>query len=440
MRRKAVALFITCVMTGTMAACGTGGDAGTSQEGGSSGSNVKLEMCIGGEIDQDSQKVLNALIDEYTEETGVEVEVVASGNDHESVMKTRMASNDMPDIWSTHGWAVLRYGDYALDLADQDWVGNMDEAVKSVVTDGDGKVDACPLTEWTYGIVYDEQVFSDNGIEPYSLKTMDDLFAACEKLKEAGVTPFTTGAKDGQPFAGMMEMMNSFYTIDGAPYASNDQLKDGTFDWSENTQILELMADIFDNGWLNEDIFTADNTTSLKQLGTGEYAMRLWGGPTEIASLSRYFPDRSYGLIPIPAVEEGGSQVYTVGEGTSFAISKNSEHQEECLELLSFLVESENLAQYAAVNGGLPGLKGIELEDNNSLEAYNKSVEEAGDSLQYSNFFDREYMPSGMWNAMQEAGAKLYNGDVGTAKDRISEAAEYLQENYDTLYESSGNQ
>ena len=56
----------------------------------------------------------------------------------------------------------------------------------------------------------------------------------------------------------------------------------------------------------------------------------------------------------------------------------------------------------------------------------------------YSNFFDREYLPSGMWNVMQETMAKLYNGEVGTAKDRVAEAASYFQENYKTLLGTNG--
>jgi hypothetical protein len=43
-----------------------------------------------------------------------------------------------------------------------------------------------------------------------------------------------------------------------------------------------------------------------------------------------------------------------------------------------------------------------------------------------------------MWNVMQETMAKLYNGEVGTAKDRVAEAASYFQENYKTLLGTNG--
>ena len=79
----------------------------------------------------------------------------------------------------------------------------------------------------------------------------------------------------------------------------------------------------------------------------------------------------------------------------------------------------------------------IEPENSESLKLYQASVEAAGENITYSNFFDREYLPSGMWNVMQETMAKLYNGEVGTAQDRVKEAAEYFQENYVTLFEAN---
>ena len=86
----------------------------------------------------------------------------------------------------------------------------------------------------------------------------------------------------------------------------------------------------------------------------------------------------------------------------------------------------------------MPGLTDVSPENSESLQLYKESVEAAGDNIAYSNFFDREYLPSGMWNVMQETMAKLYNGDVGTAKDRVAEAASYFQENYKTLLETNG--
>lgn len=235
-----------------------------------------------------------------------------------------------------------------------------------------------------------------------------------------------------------MEQLNSFYTIDGAPYESREALKDGSFDFTKNTQFLDLYAELYDNGWFNEDIFTADQTTQFKYLGSGDYGFIPWGSPANIQTIKTYTPDVNFGIIPVPAVEEGGNAAYTVGEGSCLAISNTSENIDCCKALLNFLLEKDNLTEYCTANGGMPGLSDVTPEDSESLELYKKSVEAAGDNITYSNFFDREYLPSGMWNVMQETMAKLYNGEVGTAKDRVAEAASYFQENYKTLLETNG--
>ena len=353
-------------------------------------------------------------------------------------MKTRMASRDMPDMFVTHGWATLRYNDFCEDLSGEEWVSRLDDAVKSVITDENGKICTAPLTQWVYGIVYNADVLEANDIDPYAIKNWDDLKDACEKLEANGITPLDISGKNGSTLTGTMEQLNSFYTIDGAPYESREALKDGSFDFTKNTQFLDLYAELYDNGWFNEDIFTADQTTMFKYLGSGEYGFDLWGSPANIQTMKAYTPDANFGIIPIPAVEEGGNAAYTVGEGTCLAISNTSENIECCKALLNFLLDKDNLTEYCTANGGMPGLTDVSPENSESLQLYKKSVEAAGDNIAYSNFFDREYLPSGMWNVMQETMAKLYNGDVGTAKDRVAEAASYFQENYKTLLETNG--
>lgn len=397
--------------------------------------DITLEMNLDGTADQGSVDKLKEILQGYTDQTGIKVEVIVNGNDHEAIMKTRMASNDMPDFFATHGWGTIRYNEYTMDLADQPWVENVDPNVKNIITDSEGKVCTMPLTHWTYGIIFDQEVMEANNIDPYAIKTWNDLYSACDQLKENGITPFAYGTKDALSLGGLVEMMNSFYTIESAPYAANEALKDGTFNFIENTQALEALAELFDRGYFNEDLFTTDGTVALQYLGTGEYGFRIWGGVGDLGSLERYFPDRQYGIIPIPAVEEGGKCAYTDGEGTALAISKDTKYPEECLGVLEYLSQPENIEAYVKVCGGLPGFSNVEIADVKSIDAYNKSLEIYGDSVTASNFFDREYLPNGMWNAMHEACVEMYNGEVGTAKDRVADAAEILQDAYETLYE-----
>lgn len=457
MKRKILAVMLATGMVMSLGACGSSdseaetsdtakeetADASESDseatDAGKQFEGVKIEVDIEDSIQGDANTLEYFLkeVEAFCDETGAEVEVVQNGSDHENILKTRMASQDMPDMWVTHGWSTLRYNDFCEDLSGEEWISRVDDAVKAVITDKDGKVCTAPLTQWVYGVIYNADVLEANDIDPYAIKTWDDMKEACEKLQDNGITPLLIGGKNGGSLPGLMEQLNSFYTIDGAPYLNREALQDGSFDWTANTQFLDLYAELFDNGWFNEDIFTADTTTAQKYLGTGEYGFIPWGSPANITTIKTYCPDGNFGIIPVPAVEEGGNAAYTVGEGTCLAISNTSENKDCCKALLNYLLSKDNLTEYCTVNGGMPGLSDIEPENSESLKLYQTSVEAAGENITYSNFFDREYLPSGMWNVMQETMANLYNGEVGTAKDRVKEAAEYFQENYVTLFETN---
>ena len=50
-------------------------------------------------------------------------------------MKTRMASQDLPDVFETHGWSVARYSEYLMPLNEESWASRIDEAILPVISD-----------------------------------------------------------------------------------------------------------------------------------------------------------------------------------------------------------------------------------------------------------------------------------------------------------------
>src|SRR6478736_5564240 len=51
-----------------------------------------------------------------------------------------------------------------------------------------GRTSALPYSVMAASVIYNKQIFAEQGIEVP--QTWDELIAACEKLKAAGVTPF----------------------------------------------------------------------------------------------------------------------------------------------------------------------------------------------------------------------------------------------------------
>lgn len=75
------------------------------------------------------------------------VELQFPGFQYEEILKVKLATNELPDIFDTHGWAKIRYGKYLVDLRDEPWASQLTETIKSVVTDDEGKYMYCLLVK-----------------------------------------------------------------------------------------------------------------------------------------------------------------------------------------------------------------------------------------------------------------------------------------------------
>ena len=116
------------------------------------------------------------------ENPDIKVEFSAPGSDYEKLMKIKMAANDMPDVFATHGWAKIRYGEFLLDLRDQPWATQLDPAIKPAVTDDSGKVYVLPMDQEKTGPAFNADILKQYGVEVPL--TWTDFMAACETIRQ----------------------------------------------------------------------------------------------------------------------------------------------------------------------------------------------------------------------------------------------------------------
>ena len=104
-------------------------------------------------------------------------------------MKTKMSANELPDVFTTHGWSVARYSDYLMPVNDLDWASDINDQIKPVITDSEGNMYVLPIDMDIAGIICNMTVLEEAGVNPDEIKTWDDFAAACDKIKAAGKTP-----------------------------------------------------------------------------------------------------------------------------------------------------------------------------------------------------------------------------------------------------------
>lgn len=157
-------------------------------------------------LSTDDYSIFQNLIKDFTNQTGIQVTINNLGGDYESAMKTKMASNDLPDMWVTHGWSLIRYSEYMMDLSDQDWVSKIDSGLKSVITNDDGQLFILPITQAVASIMYNKDVVEAAGVDISKIRTWDDFNDACQKVADSGKTPIEmvlTDAYDSYTLEGL---------------------------------------------------------------------------------------------------------------------------------------------------------------------------------------------------------------------------------------------
>ncbi|MCR8635206.1 ABC transporter substrate-binding protein [Paenibacillus radicis (ex Xue et al. 2023)] len=360
--------------------------------------------------DQPVQDVYRQIINDFIKENpSIGVNIQFPGSAYENNMKVKMAANDLPDIFDTHGWAQVRYGEYLGDLREEPWVKQLTDTIKNVVTDKNGKVYALPISEAKDGIMYNVEMLKKYNVEPP--QTFDELVAAAEKIKKDSggkTTPFFFSGIDESTIGTYFGYFANALLISPASNSSEDLLKN-TFDWSKWTPLPDKLLDIKNRGLINEDFLTAKRSELPAVFAAEKVAFALLG-PSFVDAVNKIKPDMKVGLMPIPAMSANDKPSFSGGERNTLGVWKDSKNIPEAKKLMAFFAKPENLSKIANVTKLQSGLKGIESK-HELTEYYDKYA-----NVRVLPYFDRVYLPNGMWSVMSKSGTELLAGRI-TSKE-----------------------
>jgi raffinose/stachyose/melibiose transport system substrate-binding protein len=335
---------------------------------------------------------------------GITVDVVTFPN-YENTMKAKMAARDLPDLWSTHGWSVNRYREYLTPLGDQPWASKLNPLIKPVITDKSGKMYVLPFDVDVAGVAFNREVLDKAGVDPASIRTWDDFKAACAKVK--GLKKICVhiggGATDSWTVGNFYDWVAPSFLITNEKNNSRAALKDGTFDWNKWRPVAKLLVDFRDAGFLNPDYTQGTWVDVGKKLAAGGAAFGLFGNNV-IGEAKKYNPKGKYGFMPVPAASKDDTPTVISGEHVTLGVWKGTKHKAAALKFLAFMARPENVNRIATISGNPTGLVGPGYKsDEGDLAPYFRKV--AG--VRSFPYFDREYLPNGMWDTMCNTGMGL---------------------------------
>jgi raffinose/stachyose/melibiose transport system substrate-binding protein len=322
-----------------LTAC-TGGSPSASGGGDDDGGPTTLRYLIEEPEDAEALQALEDRLAEFTEQSGVEVEVTTLDfNTMRTVLQTQLRAEEGPDVFNwgsgpSFGGALAEAG-LLYDLTDayeeHDW--QVYDFAKERVTHDD-KIYGIPGEMETIGIFYNADIFAENGIEPP--QDLDDLVTAAEKLRDAGITPLAVGNKEGWEGGHLLSMaLSSAVGSDGM-----EALLAGETSWDspEVVEAISFWKDANDDGLLPRSPTSVDYDTSISYYFSGDAAMIPTGSwlVGEIDDST----DFESGYIPFPAPD--GEGIFAGGLGSGPFVSATTDAPEAAIELLDFLASEEH--------------------------------------------------------------------------------------------------
>jgi raffinose/stachyose/melibiose transport system substrate-binding protein len=228
-----------------------------------------------------------------------------------------------------------------------------------------------PLENQFYMGFYNKSLFKKAGITSVP-SDWSQLFAACTKLKAAGITPIVYGADpqaigpNPYPFYDLSYIAAGVYTP-----AQLKGLYTGQIPWTSPALVKQVStwASMPKKGCTNSDVLTKTNI--LGAFIKGQAAMII-DGNWDTATLRQAMGANVAPFLP-PFTEKPQHGVVQYS-GDGYAVSKESSHQKEAVEFLKFLTTA-TAAHIIAQAGLIPDIKGFSATNPlaNQMLAFAKS-------------------------------------------------------------------
>lgn len=417
--RRATGGAVLAALALVLTACGPSGGASPGETTSSGGSSEPVTITFYSTASEDTamQRYKDVVASFETAHPDVHVEVTFPGSEYENLLKTKMAANDLPDVFQTHGWTRDRYQPYLLGLSDAPWAKDIAPAMVPNVTADDGTVLALPISQNKAGINVNTDILDQYGIEiPSTWSEFLDAARAVRDKSGGTIVPVHIGGADSWTIGSFYDWL-AIPALISAKDNDAAALKDGTFDWAHWDFLSQQLADLQSEHLVNDDILTAKYTDSSQLIAQGKVAFAFYGQGV-MSEVERLNPDIHLKMMPIPSVKDGDTPTWSGGEGDTLAVWKDTKHADAAREFVDFVAQPENIE---AIIGDSPYEPGLTTAKVDVGDAYTTD----DPSIRVMPAFDREYFPNGMWDVMCTNGQELLSGSMGPSQVSDATKAEY---------------
>jgi len=358
----------------------------------------------------------------------ITVEQRPGGADGDNIIKTRLATGEMDDVFNYNAGSLFQQINPVqnlVDLSGEPWQANVLDSFKQVVTAPDGTVRGAPFgAAMGGGVLYNKPIYQQLGLK--IPKTWAEFMANNEKIKAAGKVPViqTFGATWTSQLFVLGDFYNvaaadpSFaadYTANKAKYATTPAAMKG----------FEHGAEVFKAGDLNPDFAAATFEDGVKDVATGvgaHYPMLTFA----VSSILQLAPEhiKDVGFFALPG-DDASKNGLTVWMPAGLYIPKsNTDHLDAAKKFVAFVASVAGCDSLNKAGGGTGPylIKGCKLPADvppavSDLQQYFDQPGTATPALEYLSpvkgpSLEQITVQVGSGISTAAEGAALYDDDV----------------------------
>jgi len=344
---------------------------------------VKLSIWVNGrdsfigpseqQLAQDQWYITQALKRFEAANPGVTVELTVSSDAlqaHQTFRTAGLAGNapDIANLWA--GTFIFALRDVTQDIKqyipkdDLDKISGWD-TVTLDFKEGNPVIGYPLPNNQVCFFLYNKKIIKESGLdfENNPPRTIDDFMGAMQKIKDAGFQPMA--ADEGQGYVYNFFYIAAYWWVQQnglEPILAEDRGEANFADDQALLKALEVYNELWAKGYLNQD--AATSADSQNKFFAGEVAL-FPNGSFGVKDAQNALGEENVGAILPPEISADAKIKNSLvgGPGQSLVVSKNSQHPDLAVKLMSFLNSKEEFLQFSKVQTVMPVRKDVTAED-----------------------------------------------------------------------------
>ncbi len=406
--KRFLALFTAiCISAALMAGCGNqAANSGNNSSGTSAATNEQStnkqeeKVTIKAFFNSlDHQTYLKAVNEGFMKKyPNINLEFDTPGSTaYETVLKTKLASGDAPDMMSV--WPGGLMADYAqaghlLDITGQEYTNRLTDLVKGEFTFKD-KLYGVGWNATAEGLYYNKKIFSDLSIAQPT--NWDEFLAACEKIKQAGITPIASGFKDDWTAIRYVNSAHSTIVL-GREADFDKKLVNGEINFNDKNvlEVYQKFQTLLNKGYFDKTPLSTDYNLANSMFAQGKAAMVIQGGwaLSALRDAIKDNKDVDLGFMPLPVNNKGEELLGCWHVEVGMAGSATTKYPDAVNKYFDYFTTPDVYSTYITEKKVYPVTKDSNVKIDDEMDKFVKDYVDAGKVTTWAH----EIWPNSMIN------------------------------------------